>query len=153
VFVSDDKKQKKLTRRTKRPFGTHYADFPRSKRERFGDPDYYHKLNEQELDFIAKFNEEYVNGSFVAKRGDDYCEEDLFSWREDRNAVEREQGAAKRDLLSYARTVKKVAPTVVTELAFAYANYLYAVTGDESFLIREHTDLNAYSEDEGWEKY
>ena len=128
-------------------------DFPESKRERMGEPDYYHKLSEDELDFISKFNEEYVNGSFLGKNGIEYCEDDMYATKTQRNELEREQGAAKRDLLSWSRRTKRKNPKIVTDKAFEYAHYLYAVTGDESYLIREHTDLQNNTDDEGWERF
>lgn len=130
-------KRSRRTRRTKRPFGTIPHDFPPTKRDRLGNPDYYHKLSPSELEFIGKFNEEYVGANFVGRREDLTCEEDFFNTKEKRNEINREVNSAKRDLATRISVGRKVNPKKVVELSFAYADYLYVLSGNEDYLIDE----------------
>lgn len=146
--------QNKVTDRFKRPYGIHKTDFPPTKRDRLGDPDYYKTLPPEALDWIAKFNEEYVNGASIGKKDDEYCAHDLFSWRLQRNEINREILAARRDLLTHVRVGKAKNPTHVAEVVSEYARYLYALSGDERYLLKdEPADQQNYREDEGWERY
>lgn len=88
-----------------------------------------------------------MGASFVGRKDDKVCTDDNFSAKEKRNEINREVNSAKRDLATRISVGRTVHLASVTALSYAYADYLYVLTGDEGYLIRERTRGNPFPTD------